>query len=428
MSFRIPHLRYVIAAMLLLATMINYTDRLALAVVSPYARGELGITEQDYGQILSCFMAAYAIMYGVSGTIVDRLGVRRSYALFVVFWSVAAMGHALVRGKWTLALWRFLLGMGEPGNYPAAAKAVSEWFPAEQRALGVGIFNAGASLGSAVAPPMVVFLTMQFGWRLAFVFTGSLGLVWLLAWLVIYYPPALSPHITERERECLRDRVKPPDTRPPSLKREWLRVLRTRDCYTLAIARFLTDPVSYFVIFWLPEYLSKERHFDLRMIGIYAWIPFIFGDIGHVLGGWVSGHLMRRGWPMLRARRAVLGAAAAVMPPLIAAPLADGAHTAIALVSLATFGHALWMSNLQTLPTDLFPGWRVATAAGLAGMGGAIGGIFSNLATGAIVQQFSYQWVFFVAGLMHPLAFLLVAFSILRKPELESELRTGILQ
>ena len=407
---RVPGFRYVVAMMLFLATMINYADRLMLAVVSPQVRGELGMTEQDYGLMVSLFMVAYAIMYAASGPIADRLGTRRAFSFFISIWSMAAMGHALARSKWSLMGWRFLLGLGEPGNFPSAAKAVAEWFPAEQRALGVGIFNAGSSMGSALAPPLVVFLTLQFGWRVAFLFTGSLGLIWLAAWLVLYQPPHRSKFITQSEWDYLKDKVRPPDEAAPARGGfgDLLKVVRMRECYALVAARFFSDPVIYFVIFWLPEYLKKERHFDLAMIGKYAWVPFIFGDVGYILGGWFSGYLMRHGWPLARARRFVLCAGAAMMPAAILAPWVAEAWMAIGLTCLITFGHALWISNLLTLPTDLFPGPRVGTATGLSGMGGAVGGILANLATGYVVQAFSYKPIFFVAGFMHPLALVLL--------------------
>jgi len=414
---KIPNFRYVVAGMLMLATMINYADRLAIAVVAPRLRAEFQMTEQDYGFVVFWFMLAYAIMYAGSGPICDRLGTRKGFAVFITAWSIAAIGHATATGKWSLSFWRFLLGLGEPGNWPAAAKAVAEWFPIEQRALGIGIFNAGSSLGSALAPPVVAFLTLHYGWRTAFIAVGALGFLWLAAWLVLYQPPHLSRFITPQEAAYLKGKVRPPEESVPvrAPKGEWLRVLRARECYTLIIARFFTDPVVYFVIFWLPEYLQKERGFDLAMVGKYAWIPYIFGDIGYIFGGWVSGYLIRRGWPWIRARAAVLALGAVVMPVAIFAPLVPEAWMAIAVICVVTMGHALWISNLLTLPTDMFPASRVGTATGLTGMGGAIGGMLASLGTGYVVQHYSYTPIFFTAGLMHPLAFTIVAVLLLRK-------------
>ena len=407
---KIPRLRWIIAALLFLSTMINYADRLALSIVSRDLRAEFHMTEQAYSYVITFFFVAYAIMYAGSGYLVDRLGTRRGFALFVATWSVAAMLHALVRGIWSLGWARFLLGLSEPGNWPAAAKAVAEWFPPGQRALGVGIFNAGSSLGSAIAPPMVAYLTLRFGWRFAFLFTGSLGILWLIAWLIFYQPPHLSRLLRADEYAVIKEQVEPPqDATPAAPSRiNWRKVIAMRECYTLILARFFTDPVIYFVIFWLPEYLRKERGFDLKAVGDYAWVPFVVGGVGYILGGWLSGRLMRAGWALPSARKFVMLLGAAVMPASILAPLVPAAWMAIAATCFITFGHALFVSNVQTLPTDLFRGHEIGTASGFSGMGGAIGGILANLGTGYIVQHFSYAPIFFLAGLMHPLSIALV--------------------
>jgi len=407
---KIPRLRWIIAALLFFSTMINYADRLALSIVSRDLRAEFHMTEQAYSYVITFFFVAYAIMYAGSGYLVDRLGTRRGFAVFVATWSVAAMLHALVRGVWSLGWARFLLGLSEPGNWPAAAKAVAEWFPPGQRALGVGIFNAGSSLGSAIAPPMVAYLTLRFGWRFAFLFTGSLGILWLVAWLFFYQPPHLSRLLRADEYAVIKAQVEPPQDATPAAPSSinWRKVIAMRECYTLILARFFTDPVIYFVIFWLPEYLRKERGFDLKAVGDYAWVPFVVGGVGYILGGWLSGRLMRAGWALPSARKFVMLLGAAVMPASILAPLVPAAWMAIAATCFVTFGHALFVSNVQTLPTDLFRGHEIGTASGFSGMGGAVGGILANLGTGYIVQHFSYAPVFFLAGLMHPLSIALV--------------------
>ncbi len=407
---KIPGMRWVIAAMLFLATTVNYCDRLALSVVSTDLRKEFSMTEQDYSQVVSVFLIAYAIMYAGSGYVVDRLGTRRGFSVFIFVWSAAAMLHGFATGKWSLAACRFLLGLAEPGNWPAAAKAVAEWFPARQRALGVGIFNAGSSLGSAIAPPVVTYMTLNYGWRSGFYFTGSLGLVWLTAWLVLYQPPFLNRWLKAEEYAAMKDEVEAPaeSLAAPAERVSWIQVIRKRECYTLILARFFTDPVIYFVIFWLPEYLRKERHFDLAMVGNYASVPFIAGGIGYVAGGWLSGKLMRAGWSLPRARKFVMLLGAAVMPAALLAPGVPAAWMAILAICFVTLGHAFWTSNLQAIPTDLFRGSEMGTATGFSGMGGALGGILANFGTGWVVQHFSYAPVFVMAGLMHPLAIAIV--------------------
>ena len=368
---KIPRLRWIIAALLFLSTMINYADRLALSIVSRDLRAEFHMTEQAYSYVITFFFVAYAIMYAGSGYLVDRLGTRRGFALFVATWSVAAMLHAFVRGIWSLGWARFLLGLSEPGNWPAAAKAVAEWFPPGQRALGVGIFNAGSSLGSAIAPPMVAYLTLRFGWRFAFLFTGSLGILWLVAWLFFYQPPHLSRLLRADEYAAIKAQVEPPVDATPAAPSSinWRKVIVMRECYTLILARFFTDPVIYFIIFWLPEYLRKERGFDLKAVGDYAWVPFVVGGVGYILGGWLSGRLMRAGWALPSARKFVMLLGALVMPASIVAPLVPAAWMAIAATCFVTFGHALFVSNVQTLPTDLFRGHAIGTASGFSGMG-----------------------------------------------------------
>ena len=403
---KIAKMQWVIAAMLFLATAINYGDRLALSIVSRDIRQQFAMTEQDYAHVVTVFLIAYAIMYAGSGYVVDRLGTRLGFAVFILTWSAGAMLHGLVQGKWSLAGARFVLGLAEPGNWPAAAKAVAEWFPAEQRALGVGIFNAGSSLGSALAPPVVAWLTLRYGWRSAFVFTGAVGLVWLAGWLVLYEPPHKNRWLRREEYEELKDRVRPPEEAAPAsaARVDWMKVMSMRECYTLIVARFFTDPVIYFVIFWFPEYLGKERGFSLKMIGEYAWVPFIFGGIAYVLGGWLSGRLMRAGWRLAKARKFVMALGAAVMPVAILAPIVPTAWMAIGATCFLTFGHGFWVSNLQALPTDLFQGQEMGTATGFSGMGGAVGGVLATLGTAWLVERFSYAPIFLLAGLMHPLS------------------------
>jgi ACS family hexuronate transporter-like MFS transporter len=401
---KIPKLRWIIAAMLFLATMINYVDRTALSVVSVDVRREFQLTEQDYSHVLTLFLIAYAVMYAGSGYIVDRLGTRWGFAAFMFTWSAAQMLHAFSVGKWSLASFRFMLGLAEPGNWPAAAKAVADWFPARQRALGIGIFNAGSSIGSAIAPPMVAWVTYSYGWRAAFLITGAMGLVWLVLWLILYEAPHRNRWLRQEEM---------PDIEPAAVSEKgarpnWKRIVTMRECYTLILARFFTDPVIYFVIFWLPEYLRKERGFDLAMVGKYAWVPYIFGDIGYMLGGWLSGRLMQAGWSLPRARKGVMLMGACCMPVAILAPLVPEAWMAIGATCFVTFGHAFWVSNIQAIPTDLFRSGEMGTATGLSGMGGAVGGIVANLGTGFLVTHYSYAPVFLMAGLMHPLAMFLV--------------------
>jgi ACS family hexuronate transporter-like MFS transporter len=352
-------------------------------------------------------------MYAGSGCIVDWLGTRWSMAVFVCFWSIAQMLHGLASGKWSFAACRFGLGLAEPGSFPAATKAIGEWFPPQQRALGVGIFNAGASLGIALTPPLAAWLALQYGWRAAFIFTGVVGLVWTAAWLAIYESPRRNHWLSPNEAEQLKEagivtEAASEQTQVARPRVNAFGVLTSRAGFMLVVARFFTDPVIYFMVFWLPAYLEKERGFDLKMIGQYAWVPYMFGGVGYLVGGWLSGRWIRRGWSVSRARKTTMAIGAAMMPAAILAPLVPTWQLAIAANCFIVLGHAIWVSNLMTLPTDLFSPREVGTAAGFSGMGGAIGGALANWFTGSIIAQFSYLPIFICAGLLHPLAMLLL--------------------
>lgn len=407
---KIPKLRWVLAAMLFFATAVNYADRQALAVVSDRIRAQFAMSEIDYSRILAGFFLAYAIMYAGSGYIVDRLGTKKSFSLFIGLWSLAAMLHAFATGVWSFGICRFLLGLGEPGNWPAATKAISEWFAPRQRALGVGIFNAGSSVGSALSPPLISWLTLQYGWQFAFIAVAAVGFVWLAIWWMIYDTPHKNKWLSQKEYDEIKHEIPAEEAakhadRP---KVDWGRVVRTREAMALCIARTFTDPVIYFVIFWLPAYLVKERHFDQKEIGQYSWVPFVFGGIAYMLGGYLSGMLMKKGWALPKARKRIMLLGSLCLPVAICAPFAPSAALAIAAICFITFGHGFWTANLQTLPADLFPGHEVGTVSGFSGMGGAIGGMIANLGTGYVVSKFSYAPIFIVAGLMHPMCMMII--------------------
>ncbi len=406
--FTIPKLRWLIAGLLLAVTMINYADRLTVSVLVGEIRRGLSLSETDYSQIISLFLVAYAVMYGVSGYWLDRMGTRAGMAVCVCFWSVCQIFHGLAMGKWSFAACRLGLGLAEPGSFPAATKAIGEWFPAGQRAIGVGIFNTGSVIGAAVSAPLVAFLALHFGWRSAFVFTGAAGLFWVALWLMLYEPPQRNRWLGRKEAAELN--LRQTAAEPPAAKESanWRDILTSRAGFMLVLARFLTDPVIYFVMFWLPAYLEKERGFSLKMIGDWVWIPWAVGGAGYVFGGWLSGRMMRGGWKLGRSRKLAMTLGAALLPLAMLAPLAPSAGLAIAAMCGVVLGHAIWVTNLMTLPADLFPPGAVAKAAGFSGMGGAIAGALANWFTGPIVAHFSYLPIFICAGLLHPFSMLLL--------------------
>lgn len=403
----IPKLRWIIAGLLLAVTLINYVDRITISVLVKQIRDGLDLSETDYSHIISYFLVAYAIMYACSGYVIDRVGTKIGMAIFVCFWSISQMLHGLATGFWSFAACRFGLGLAEPGSFPAAVKAIGEWFPARQRALGVGIFNVGSSLGAALAAPLAATLALSWGWRAAFIFTGALGIIWLVAWLIIYESPQRNRWLSEEEAAEFKSEAAVVEPQAP--RASWLKVVSSRPGLMVMVPRFLTDPVIYFVIFWLPAYLEKERGFDLKMIGQYTWMPYVFGGApGYIIGGLLSAWMMRAGWSMGKSRKAAMTIGAAFLPVAMLVPHAPSAGLAIAMMCAVVFGHAIWVANLMALPTDLFRSNAVAMAAGFSGMGGAIAGALANWYTGAIVAHFSYLPIFICAGLMHPTAILLV--------------------
>lgn len=405
--FTIPKLRWVVAALLFGVTLINYIDRTALAVLVEQIKRTLHLTDADYSQIVGLFLAAYAVMYAGSGYLVDRLGTKIGMAIFVFVWSVSQMLHGLAGGKWSFAACRIGLGLAEPGSFPAAVKAIGEWFPARQRALGVGIFNVGSSLGAAVASPLAAFVAIHYGWRAAFVLTGALGIVWLVAWLVLYDSPWCNRWMSRQEAAEFTHAPVMAET--PVQKASWWPVVASRPGLMVILPRFLTDPVIYFVIFWLPEYLEKERGFNLVMIAKYTWMPYVFGGApGYILGGLISDWFMKRGRDIGWSRKMAMTIGALFLPAAIVAPFVPSAGLAIVAICLVVFGHAIWIANLMALPADLFPSCAVATAAGVSGMGGAIGGALASYFTGSVIMHFSYLPIFICAGLLHPTAAFLV--------------------
>jgi ACS family hexuronate transporter-like MFS transporter len=401
---KLPRIAWIIAFLLCLATTLNYLDRQAIGIVSVEIRREFSLSPEHYSYIVSAFLFAYAIGYVVAGIITDRLGAGRGFTLFMSGWSIAQLLHGFAIGKWSLGSYRFLLGLMEPGAWPAATKAIAEWFPASKRALAMGIFNSGTMLGSALAPVVIASVTLRYGWRSAFVTTGLAGLAWVVLWRMLYRSPGVSAA----------EAIEPAPA-------GWLRLLGARGCWTLILTRFLTDPVIYFVIFWLPEYLRSQRGFDLAMVGEYSWVPFALGGVGYLVGGWLSGRLMRSGWPLGRARKFTMTVGAAVLPIAIAAPFVPNAALAIAATCALTFGHGMWVANLQTIPADLFKINEVGTVTGFSGAGGAVGGALANLGTGFLVTHFSYAPVFLLAGLMHPLSAALT-YALLPDPMFEDRI------
>jgi ACS family hexuronate transporter-like MFS transporter len=403
-------LRWLIASLLFLATVINYIDRQTLSIVAGVLTKELEISNVQYANILTAFLVPYTLMYVVSGWLVDRWGTRLSLAAFMAWWSIANALHSLSRGPWSLGAFRFLLGAGESGNFMAAEKAISEWFPAKERAFANGLVNAAAATGAILSPPLIAWVTLLYGWRAAFVLTGLLGFVWLGAWLTIYHVPQSHPWIAPAELGYILEGRPEEKTRASVPYRE---LLRSRQTWGLFLARVVADPVWWFYLFWLPKYLQDVRHFTLAEVGLLAWMPYLSADLGALAGGWFSGHLIRRGAAVLHARKWTMIPCALVMPAGIAAAYLPWTWM-MAVICVVTFAHMAWKTNLMTMTNDVFPVRIVGSAAGVVGLGSGLAGAWSTPAVGRIVDTFSYDAVFWTMGFLHPVATLLL-FALVRK-------------
>jgi MFS transporter, ACS family, hexuronate transporter len=386
--------RWLMIGFAFLATVINYLDRQTLSVVAPMLGKEFQMSDKTYGLILSAFMLAYTISNGVSGPLLDRLGTRFGYAICMAWWSTAGLLHAFVTGPWSLGTCRFLLGMGEAGNWPAAVKVVAEWFPKRERAFASGIFNSGAAIGAIAAPPLVAWLVLRLGWPAAFLLVGATGYVWLLGWLLVYRTPAHVRHEVSAAPA------------PP-----W-RLLRTRFLACLTLSKVFLDPVWYFYIFWFPKYLSTVHGMSLAQIGQIAWIPFVTADLGNLLGGWFTGGLIRRGMPVPIARKVAVAISAMLMTSAIPAGYMSSVMTAIALISIATFGYASYNANCLAFPAEVFPRNMVGSIWGLASVGSGFGGMVFSWLSGRIIDAHGYGLAFVAYGIMPLIAVSIVLFAM----------------
>jgi len=394
-------LRWYIVVLLCLASELNYLDRQTLSVLAQTIQDDLHLTTMQYADITSAFLFSYTIMYAVSGRMVDWMGTRRSFMLFVSGWSVANMLHAFARTAGQLSFFRFLLGAAEPANFPAGVRAAAEWFPMRERALAVGIFNAGTAIGSAVAAPLVAWIALTWGWRYAFVAGGVLGLVWVVVWALFYRLPREHRWLSAEELAFIEsDRPHGEMAGRVSIPT----LLRMRETWGCIFARALTDPISYFFFFWTPKFLQEARGYSLADIGKYSWIPFVAAALGNVAGGLAPRWLIRRGWTVNRARKATMLTASCLMPVwcLLIINVPDPA-LAILFASAAMFCHTLW-SNI-TLPAELFPTSVVGTVSGLGGCVGGSTGVVTQQAIGWAVQNLSFTPVFAVCSVVHLTAF-----------------------
>jgi len=383
--------RWLLCWLLFIATGLSFLDRQVLSVLAPTLTAEFGMSNSAYSRVVFAFQLTYTVMFAVGGRLMDWLGTRVGMALSVAVWSLASGAHALVTGPLGLGVARFFLGLGEGSCFPAATKGAVEWFPLDKRVLAIGIANGGSAFGAVIAPPLTAQLAARFGWRGVFVATGLLGCVWLAAWLAVGRVTPVEASVSPVRR-----------SQPVALAT----LLRDRRLRWALAARFLFDPVFYFYMFWIPQYLARERAFSLEQIGSYYWIPFLVLGISNIVSGRLSDGLVHSGWPPRKVRGALLTLAALITPVSWLAALAPSSVWVITLMSCLMLAHGLWISNFLGLLSDVFPSSAIASIIGLTGTAGGIAGILSNLAVGQLVDRFSFAPAFAVSAVLYPVALL----------------------
>ena len=411
-KMKIGHYRWLICALIFFATTINYVDRAVLGVLAPTLRTEIGWTDQEYGYISAAFTLAYAIGFLFAGWFIDKVGTRFGYALYLTIWSLAAAAHALVRTTFGFGIARFALGIGESGNIPAAIKTVAEWFPKKERALATGIFNAGSNVGAIIAPLVVPWIALNWGWQEAFIFTGLAGLIWIAFWIPVYHRPSEHPKLSKEELAHIES--DPPD---PPAKISWFKLLTFKQTWAFSIGKFLTDAIWWFYLFWFPLFMNDRFGVDLKTIGLPMIVVYVLADFGSVGGGWLSSALMKRNWTVNAARKTAMLVCAILILPVAIAPHVTGQWVAVILIGIAAAAHQGFSANIFTTSSDMFPRKAVGSVVGIGGFAGAIGGFFMNLGAGWLKQNTgSYEIMFAIAGVVYLIALLIMHLLV---PKLE---------
>jgi len=398
--------RWVICALLFFATTINYVDRQVIGILAKDLQNIIGWSEIDYGNIVAAFNAAYALGLLVSGRLMDRFGTRIGYAVAIVIWSLAGMATGLARSAFSFGAARAALGLGEASNFPAAIKTVAEWFPKKERALATGIFNSGTNVGAIVAPLTVPWIAIHFGWQWAFVFTGAIGFLWLLFWIPKYRKPEEHPRLSAQELDYIQS--DPPD--PPAARIPWIQLIPHRQTGAFAIGKYLTDPIWWFYLYWVPNFLRQNHGLDLSTIGPPLIAIYLVADVGSIGGGWLSSTLIKRGWTVNSARKTAMLICALLVTPIIFASRVSNLWAAVALIGLAAAAHQGWSANIFTTTSDMFPRRAVGSVVGIGGMAGAMGGATLAVLTGYILERTggNYMIIFSIAASAYLLALAII--------------------
>ncbi|GAB3325355.1 MFS transporter [Larkinella ripae] len=385
-TFKIRNYRWIVVALVFIATTINYLDRQIIGLLKPILEQEFNWTETDYAQIVMAFTAAYAIGLALSGWLIDKTGTKLGYTITIVFWSVAGMLHAVARSAFGFGLARLGLGLGEAGNFPAAVKTVAEWFPKKERALATGIFNSGTSVGVVVALWLVPWILRQYGWQEVFWITGVLGFVWLVFWLIFYDVPAKQKRLTAEEFTLITSGQDSEQAERIPIK--WFKLFTLPQTWAVITGKAFIDPIFWFFLFWLPSYFSSTYQLDLKKTSPELMIIYLATTVGSIGGGYLSSALIKRGWPTLKARKTVLLIFAFLEISIILAQFATNIWMVVALISLAVAVHQAWATNVFTVASDLFPKQAVSSVVGIAGMAGAVGGIFFPMLVGYLLDSY----------------------------------------
>jgi ACS family hexuronate transporter-like MFS transporter len=402
---KIGRYRWTICALLFFATTISYIDRQVIGILGPTLQKDLGWDEQTFANVVSWLTIGYALGFLVAGRIMDRVGTRKGFAGAIVIWSVSAMAHALARGAASFSAARFALGVGESGNFPAAIKTVAEWFPTRERAFATGIFNAGSNVGAILTPIMVPWIALTWGWRAAFIATGALGFLWLIAWLIVYQPPEKHPRVGAAELAHIQS-----DPSEPAFAVSWLQLLKYRQTWAFAIGKFMTDPIWWFYLYWLPKFLDARYGIKLAQVTAPLVVIYLLADVGSVYGGWLSGAFIRRGRSVNAGRKLAMLIAAVIIIPTMFAPAATNMWVAVTIVGVAAAAHQWWSANIFTLTSDMFPRFAVGSVVGIGGFFGAVGGVLFQRATGWVLQHngSNYTPVFLACGFAYVTALLII--------------------
>jgi ACS family hexuronate transporter-like MFS transporter len=404
-TYKINGLRWYIAFLLFLATVICYIDRLTISTLKPVICEDLALTNQQYSYIMNWFLVSYMIFQTIFGGLYDKWGTKKTFSWAIVIWSLSAILHAFAKGVRGFSVYRFMLGVGEGGNWPGSIKAIAEWFPARQRAFGLSIVNSGAALGTVIAVPLIAWLQIRFGWKTTFVATGLLGFAWLVLWLLVYDDPLKHKYLTVKEKSVIFENSDIETTQESEIKKlTWSELLKRKAVWGIIVARFFGDPVWWLYLLWLPSYLYDVRGFNIKDIGMFAWFPFLLAGIGSLAGGWFSGFLMSKGKSVDFSRKAAILLPTVLMPLGILANYLPDAYQALFAISLVLFGFQFWVNNIQTLPSDYFSSREVGRITGLAQTGAVLGTLVFNTLIGWLVDNVSYTPVLIIGGILGPMA------------------------